>query len=88
MKTILDDLGVDYDIGIDAAAFYGPTLDIQSKNVYGKEDTLVTTMLTRTVRRSFLTSFTELHLAALRELLPICLSISTAFFLCGSLLSR
>ena len=42
MKTILDDLGVDYDIGIDEAAFYGPKLDIQYKNVYGKEDTLVT----------------------------------------------
>ena len=29
-------------IGIDEAAFYGPKLDIQYKNVYGKEDTLVT----------------------------------------------
>ena len=42
MKKILDDLGLDYDIGIDEAAFYGPKLDIQYKNVYGKEDTLVT----------------------------------------------
>ena len=42
MKTILDDLGVKYSIGIDEAAFYGPKLDIQYKNVYGKEDTLVT----------------------------------------------
>ncbi len=42
MAQILDDLGVEYDIGIDEAAFYGPKLDIQYKNVYGKEDTLVT----------------------------------------------
>ena len=31
-----------YEIGIDEAAFYGPKLDIQYKNVFGKEDTLVT----------------------------------------------
>ena len=42
MKTILDDLGVEYTIGIDEAAFYGPKLDIQYKNVFGKEDTIVT----------------------------------------------
>jgi len=42
MKKILDDLGVDYTIGIDEAAFYGPKLDIQYHNVFGKEDTLVT----------------------------------------------
>ena len=42
MGKILDDLGVEYDIGIDEAAFYGPKLDIQYKNVFGKEDTLVT----------------------------------------------
>ena len=42
MERILKDLDVDYTIGIDEAAFYGPKLDIQYKNVYGKEDTLVT----------------------------------------------
>ena len=42
MGQILDHLGVEYTIGIDEAAFYGPKLDIQYKNVYGKEDTLVT----------------------------------------------
>ena len=42
MGKILDDLGLTYDIGIDEAAFYGPKLDIQYKNVFGKEDTLVT----------------------------------------------
>ena len=42
MERILKDLDVEYTIGIDEAAFYGPKLDIQYKNVYGKEDTLVT----------------------------------------------
>ena len=42
MEKILKDLDVHYSIGIDEAAFYGPKLDIQYKNVYGKEDTLVT----------------------------------------------
>ena len=42
MGQILDDLDVDYTIGIDEAAFYGPKLDIQYHNVFGKEDTIVT----------------------------------------------
>ena len=44
MKELLDHyLGADnYKIGIDEAAFYGPKLDIQCKNVFGKEDTIVT----------------------------------------------
>ena len=42
MAKILDHLGVKYTVGIDEAAFYGPKLDIQYKNVFGKEDTLVT----------------------------------------------
>lgn len=42
MGDILDRIGIDYSIGIDEAAFYGPKLDIQYKNVFGKEDTLVT----------------------------------------------
>ena len=42
MKKILDHIGLDYEIGIDEAAFYGPKLDIQYKNVFGKEDTIVT----------------------------------------------
>ena len=42
MKKILEDLGVDYFVGVGEAAFYGPKLDIQYKNVFGKEDTLVT----------------------------------------------
>ena len=42
MQHILDDLGIRYEIGIGEAAFYGPKLDIQIKNVYGKEDTMIT----------------------------------------------
>ena len=42
MEKILNHLGVKYSVGIGEAAFYGPKLDIQIKNVYGKEDTLIT----------------------------------------------
>lgn len=42
MKRILDNIGLEYTEGIGEAAFYGPKLDLQIKNVYGKEDTLVT----------------------------------------------
>ena len=41
-ERILKDLDVIYTVVIYEAAFYGPKLDIQYKNVYGKEDTLVT----------------------------------------------
>ena len=53
MKTILDDLGVEYTIGIDEAAFYGPKLDIQYHNVYGKEDTLVTIQIDMLLAQRF-----------------------------------
>ena len=42
MEKILNHLNVKYTVGIDEAAFYGPKLDIQIKNVFGKEDTLIT----------------------------------------------
>ncbi|MEG2597191.1 MAG: threonine--tRNA ligase, partial [Oscillospiraceae bacterium] len=42
MKQILDDLKIDYVEAEGEAAFYGPKLDIQIKNVHGKEDTLIT----------------------------------------------
>lgn len=53
MKKILDHLGVDYEIGIDEAAFYGPKLDIQYKNVYGKEDTIVTIQIDMLLAEKF-----------------------------------
>ncbi len=42
MKQILDHIGLDYVEADGEAAFYGPKLDVQSTNVYGKEDTLFT----------------------------------------------
>ena len=42
MREILNDLKIDYTEAAGEAAFYGPKLDIQIKNVHGKEDTLIT----------------------------------------------
>lgn len=53
MKKILDNIGLDYEIGIDEAAFYGPKLDIQYKNVFGKEDTLVTIQIDMLLAEKF-----------------------------------
>lgn len=53
MKNILDDLGLEYEIGIGEAAFYGPKLDIQIKNVHGKEDTLVTIQIDQLLAEKF-----------------------------------
>ncbi|MDE6775202.1 MAG: threonine--tRNA ligase, partial [Ruminococcus sp.] len=53
MAKILEHLGVEYEIGIDEAAFYGPKLDIQYKNVYGKEDTLVTIQIDMLLAEKF-----------------------------------
>ena len=53
MKKILDHLGVEYEVGIDEAAFYGPKLDIQYKNVYGKEDTIVTIQIDMLLAEKF-----------------------------------
>lgn len=53
MGSILDHLGVNYEIGIDEAAFYGPKLDIQYKNVFGKEDTLITIQIDMLLAQKF-----------------------------------
>lgn len=45
MRVILDDIGLEYTEEEGEAAFYGPKLDIQAKNVYGKEDTMITIQL-------------------------------------------
>jgi len=42
LKGILDSLGIKYTEAEGEAAFYGPKLDIQYKNVWGKEDTIIT----------------------------------------------
>ena len=59
MKDILDSLGVEYEIGIDEAAFYGPKLDIQCKNVYGKEDTIVTIQIDMLLAEKFGMYYTD-----------------------------
>ena len=53
MGEILDDIGLEYEIGIDEAAFYGPKLDIQCKNVFGKEDTIVTIQIDMLLAKKF-----------------------------------
>lgn len=53
MGNILDHLGLKYEIGIDEAAFYGPKLDVQYKNVFGKEDTLVTIQIDMLLAEKF-----------------------------------
>lgn len=45
MREILDEIGINYTEEAGEAAFYGPKLDIQAKNVYGKEDTMITIQL-------------------------------------------
>lgn len=59
MKNILDDLGVNYKIGVGEAAFYGPKLDIQIKNVYGKEDTLITIQIDQMLAEQFGMEYTD-----------------------------
>ena len=59
MKTILDHIGLDYKIGIDEAAFYGPKLDIQIKNVHGKEDTLITIQIDMLLAKKFGMEYTD-----------------------------
>ena len=53
MKKILDNIGLEYVEADDEAAFYGPKLDVQSKNVYGKEDTIITIQLDFAAAHSF-----------------------------------
>ncbi|MDO8624090.1 MAG: threonine--tRNA ligase [bacterium] len=45
MKEALDEIGFNYTEALDEAAFYGPKLDVQAKNVNGKEDTLFTAQI-------------------------------------------
>jgi len=59
MKRILDDIGIQYKIGIGEAAFYGPKLDIQIKNVFGKEDTLITIQIDQFLAEKFGMEYTD-----------------------------
>ena len=59
MKRILDHLEIPYKIGIGEAAFYGPKLDIQLRNVFGKEDTLITLQIDQMLAENFGMEYTD-----------------------------
>ena len=59
MQIILDNLGLEYKVGIDEAAFYGPKLDIQFRNVFGKEDTLITIQIDMLLAEQFGMQYTD-----------------------------
>lgn len=59
MKNILDNAGVNYVEADGEAAFYGPKLDIQFKNVYGKEDTLITVQIDFQLAKKFEMEYTD-----------------------------
>ena len=53
MEKILNHLGISYPVGVGEAAFYGPKLDIQIRNVFGKEDTLITVQIDQMLAEKF-----------------------------------
>ena len=59
MRKILDDLNIDYTEEKGEAAFYGPKLDIQAKNVHGKEDTLITVQIDPFLAERFGMTYTD-----------------------------
>jgi len=59
MEKILNHLGIEYKVGIGEAAFYGPKLDIQIKNVFGKEDTLITIQIDQMLAEKFGMEYTD-----------------------------
>jgi threonyl-tRNA synthetase len=59
MRQALDDLGVDYYDAVGEAAFYGPKIDIQVKNVNGKEDSLSTIQVDYSIAPKFDITYTN-----------------------------
>lgn len=59
MERILNHLGLNYSIGVGEAAFYGPKLDIQIRNVHGKEDTLITIQIDQMLAEKFGMEFVD-----------------------------
>lgn len=59
MEKILNHLHIPYKVGIGEAAFYGPKLDIQIKNVFGKEDTLITIQIDQMLAEKFGMEYTD-----------------------------
>lgn len=59
MRNILDHIGLPYTEAVGEAAFYGPKLDIQMRNVHGKEDTLITIQIDLMLARQFNMTYTD-----------------------------
>ncbi|MDE6583248.1 MAG: threonine--tRNA ligase, partial [Clostridia bacterium] len=59
MERILKDLNIPYEVGVGEAAFYGPKLDIQIKNVFGKEDTMITIQIDQMLAEKFGMEYTD-----------------------------
>lgn len=59
MRKMLDHIGIDYTEEDGEAAFYGPKLDIQAKNIYGKEDTMITIQLDMFLAERFDMSYVD-----------------------------
>lgn len=59
MEKILNHLEIPYKVGVGEAAFYGPKLDIQIKNVHGKEDTLITLQVDQMLAEKFGMEYTD-----------------------------
>jgi threonyl-tRNA synthetase len=57
IKDILDDIGIEYQVGEDEAAFYGPKVDFQVRNVVGREETASTNQLDFAVPARFNLSY-------------------------------
>ncbi|SHH38908.1 threonyl-tRNA synthetase [Clostridium collagenovorans DSM 3089] len=59
MREILEHLGIEYTEAIGEAAFYGPKLDLQFKNVHGKEDTIITVQIDFSLAERFGMTYTD-----------------------------
>jgi len=59
MRQILDELGMEYREAEGEAAFYGPKLDVQMKNVFGKEDTMITVQIDLALAEQFDMSYVD-----------------------------
>lgn len=59
MRQILDELGLDYKEVEGEAAFYGPKLDVQMRNVFGKEDTMITVQIDLALAENFDMSYVD-----------------------------
>lgn len=59
MKVILDKLEIPYKEAFGEAAFYGPKLDLQIRNVFGKEDTLITIQIDFQLAERFQMEYTD-----------------------------